>query len=111
MSNSRRNFCKNAIYVGLGFSFFPSLTYAKTHETISKKVLILTKKAQKIVKVNGQIRYEDSSPVKNATIEIWHTNSENNPSKFVHRLSATYVCPCKKAPLPKSTMTLSNVRP
>ena len=82
MANSRRNFCRNSIYIGLGFSFFPSLTYAKTNETISKKALILTKNAQKVVKVNGRICYEDSSPVKNATIEIWHNNSENNPSKF-----------------------------
>ena len=82
MSNSRRNFCKNSVYIGLGLSFFPSLAHAKTHEIISKKALILTKKVQKVVKVNGQIRYEDLSPVKNATIEIWHSNSESNPSKF-----------------------------
>jgi protocatechuate 3,4-dioxygenase beta subunit len=82
MSNSRRNFCKNSVYIGLGLSFFPSLAYAKTHETISKKALILTKNAQKVVKVNGQIRYEDLSPVKNATIEIWHNNSEKSPLSF-----------------------------
>jgi protocatechuate 3,4-dioxygenase beta subunit len=82
MSNSRRNFCKNSVFIGLGLSFFPSLTYAKIPETISKKALILTRNAQKVLKVNGQIRYEDLSPVKNATIEIWHNNSESNPSKF-----------------------------
>jgi protocatechuate 3,4-dioxygenase beta subunit len=82
MTNSRRNFCKKAVYIGLGLSFLPSITHAKTHETISKKVLILTKNAQKVVKVNGQVRYKDLSPVKNATIEIWHNNSESNPSKF-----------------------------
>lgn len=82
MTNSRRNFCKNASYIGLGLSFFPSLTHATTHETIRKKGLILTKKAQKVVKVNGKIRYEDLAPVQYATIEIWHNNSESNPSKF-----------------------------
>ena len=82
MKNSRRNFCKNVSYIGLGLSFFPSLTYAKTHETISKKVLILTKNAEKVVKINGKIRYEDLAPVQYATIEIWHNNSESNPSKF-----------------------------
>ena len=82
MSNSRRNFCKNAVYTSLGLSFFSSLTSAKTHETIGKKVLTLTKNAQKVVKVNGKIRYEDLSPVRNATVEIWHNNSEKNPDSF-----------------------------
>ena len=85
MKNSRRNFCKNAVCIGLGFSFFPSLTHAKTHETIRKKVLTLTKNAQKVVKVNGKIRYEDITPVQNAMIEIWHNNSESNPSKFDYK--------------------------
>jgi protocatechuate 3,4-dioxygenase beta subunit len=35
-----------------------------------------------VVKVSGQIRYADLSPVQNATIDIWHNNSESNPSKF-----------------------------
>lgn len=44
--------------------------------------MILTKKSQKVVKVNGKIRYEDLSPAKNATIEIWHNNSESNLLSF-----------------------------
>jgi protocatechuate 3,4-dioxygenase beta subunit len=82
MSNSRRNFCKNSVYIGLGLSFSPLITHAKAHKTVSKKVLNLTKKAQKVVKVSGQIRYEDLSPVQYATIEIWHNNSESNLSSF-----------------------------
>jgi protocatechuate 3,4-dioxygenase beta subunit len=82
MTNSRRNFCKNSVYLGLGLSFFPLITNAKTNVTNTKNVLKLTKKAEKIVKVNGTIQYEDLSPVRNTTIEVWHNNSENNPSNF-----------------------------
>jgi protocatechuate 3,4-dioxygenase beta subunit len=85
MPNSRRNFCKNSVYIGFGLSFFPLIIQAKAHETVSKKVLNLTKKAQKVVKVSGQIRYEDLSPVQHATLEIWHNNSESNPSEFEHQ--------------------------
>ncbi len=82
MSNSRRNFCKNTALLGLGFSFSPLVNHAKANQSISKKALILTKNAHKTVKVNGQIRYGDLSPANNAMIEIWHNNSEDNPSKF-----------------------------
>jgi protocatechuate 3,4-dioxygenase beta subunit len=82
MSNSRRNFCKNSVLFGLGLSFSPLITHAKTNQSISKKVLNLKKNAQKSLKVSGKICYEDLSPVQNATIEIWHNNSESNPSKF-----------------------------
>ena len=82
MTHNRRNFCKNLVYTGLGLSFFPSTSYAKANKGITKRLLILTKKSEKVVKVNGKIQYEDLSPVQNATIEIWHNNSENNPSKF-----------------------------
>src|SRR3989344_5408639 len=33
------------------------------------------------------------------------------PSSVLHLLSATYNCPCAKAPLPTSIITLSNVLP
>jgi protocatechuate 3,4-dioxygenase beta subunit len=82
MKNSRRNFCKNSVYIGLGLSFFPSLAYTKTQETISKKVLILAKNGQNAVKINGLIRHEDLSPVQDAIIEIWHNNSEDHHEKF-----------------------------
>ena len=82
MTNGRRNFCKNSVYIGLGLGFFPLISHAKTHNTISKKVLNLTKKAQKVVRVNGTIRYEDLSPARNVMIEIWHNNSEKNLSDF-----------------------------
>ncbi len=85
MTNSRRIFCKNSVYISLGLSFFPWITQAKAHDTVSKKVLNLTKKAQKVIKVSGQIRYEDLSPVQHATLEIWHNNSESNPSKFGYK--------------------------
>jgi protocatechuate 3,4-dioxygenase beta subunit len=82
MSNSRRNFCKNSVLFGLGLSFYPLITHAKANQSISKNVLCLKKNAQKTVKVNGKIRYEDLSPAKNATIEIWHNNSASNPLSF-----------------------------
>ncbi|MEY4540123.1 MAG: Dioxygenase [Bacteroidota bacterium] len=82
MSNSRRIFCKNSVLFGLGLSFSPLITHAKTNQSISKKVLNLKKNAQKSLKVSGKICYEDLSPVKNALLEIWHNNSESNPSKF-----------------------------
>lgn len=82
MSNSRRNFCKNSVYIGLGLSFFPLITHAKANQTISGSVINLRMKAHEFVKVNGIIRYKDSSPVKNATIEIWHNNSEKSPLRF-----------------------------
>lgn len=44
--------------------------------------MILTKKAQKVVKVSGKIRYEDLSPVQDAMIEIWHNNSGSKPLRF-----------------------------
>lgn len=84
MSKGRRNFCKNAVYIGLGLSFFPVITHAKANEPVSKKVLNLIKKAQKVVKVNGKIRYKDSTPVKNVTLEIWHNNSKANESVFAY---------------------------
>ena len=82
MTNSRRNFCKNSVYISLGLSFFPLITHAKINQSIRKKVLSLKKDAQKSLKINGKICYEDLNPVKNAVIEIWHNNSKENPSKF-----------------------------
>ncbi len=82
MKKSRRNFCKNSVLLGLGLSFSPLITSAKTNETISKKVLSLRKRAEKAVNVYGKIYYQDLSSVSNATIEIWHNNSESNLSKF-----------------------------
>lgn len=85
MSNSRRSFCKNSVYIGLGLSFSPLITHAKTNQSISKNVLCLKKNAQKSLKVSGKIRYIDLSPVKNAMLEIWHNNSESNLSKFEYK--------------------------
>lgn len=82
MSNSRRNFCKNSVYLGLGLSFSPFVTPARANQSISKKVLSLKKNAQKTLKVSGKICYEDLNPVQNAVLEIWHNNSGKNPSKF-----------------------------
>lgn len=82
MTNSRRIFCKNSVYISLGLSFSPLITLAKTNQSIRKKVLNLKKNAQRNLKINGKICYEDLPPVKNAMIEIWHNNSEKNPSKF-----------------------------
>jgi protocatechuate 3,4-dioxygenase beta subunit len=82
MSTNRRNFCKNSVYIGLGLSFFPVITHAKTNQSISKNVLCLKKNAHETVKISGQIRYEDLSPVKNAVLEIWHNNAKDSPSKF-----------------------------
>lgn len=78
MTNSRRIFCKNSVLLGLGLSFSPLITTAKTN----KKVLSLRKKAEKAVNVYGKICYEDLSPVGNAAIEIWHNNSESNQNHF-----------------------------
>lgn len=80
MLNSRRKFCRNYVYLGLGLSFSPLLINAQTKE--SSKTLRITKKAQKVVKVNGKVCYEDLSAARNIQIEIWHNNSEKNPSKF-----------------------------
>lgn len=85
MSKSRRNFCKNSVRISLGLSFFPFITHAKANESISKNVLNLKTNTQKGLDVNGKIRYEDLSTVKNAVIEIWHNNSENKPSQFEYR--------------------------
>jgi protocatechuate 3,4-dioxygenase beta subunit len=83
MSNSRRSFCKNAVYLGIGVSFLPLVTYAKANNQANgNKVLSLKKKAAKVVNVYGRICYEDLKPVKNALLEIWHNNSENDPQKF-----------------------------
>jgi protocatechuate 3,4-dioxygenase beta subunit len=81
MSNSRRNFCKNSVLLGLGLSFSPLITSAKTNE-INKKALLLTKKAKKIIKVSGKICMDDLSPCGDSILEIWHDNSKNNPLKF-----------------------------
>jgi protocatechuate 3,4-dioxygenase beta subunit len=85
MSNSRRNFCKNSALFSLGLSFSPLITYAKANQSINKNVLCLKKNAQKSLKISGMIRYEDLSPVKNAKLEIWHNNSESNPSEFEYQ--------------------------
>lgn len=82
MHYSRRNFCKNSAFLGIGLVLSPSIINAETNNLASNKALILTKKAQKVVKVSGKIRYEDLNPVQNAMIEIWHNNSESNPSSF-----------------------------
>ena len=89
MTHNRRNFCKNLVYTGLGLSFFPSTSYAKANKGITKRLLILTKKSEKVVKVNGKIQYEDLSPVQNATIEIWHNNSEKSPLRFEYEWKLT----------------------
>ena len=82
MSNSRRIFCKNSVYISLGLSFFPLITHAKINQSTRKKVLSLTKKVQKVIQVSGKICYGDLRPVQHTLIEIWHNNSENSPSKF-----------------------------
>jgi protocatechuate 3,4-dioxygenase beta subunit len=85
MSNSRRNFCKNSALFSLGLSFFPLIAYTKANQSISKNVLFLKKNTQKSLKVSGMIRYEDLSPVQHAMLEIWHNNSERNPSEFEYQ--------------------------
>lgn len=86
MSNSRRSFCKNAVYLGIGVSFLPLVTYAKANNELNRsKVLSLKKKSEKVVNVCGKICYEDLKPVTNAIVEIWHNNSEGDPQKFDYK--------------------------
>lgn len=82
MHYSRRNFCKNSVYIGIGLAISPSITIAQEIDPASNKALVLTKKAQKVVKVSGKIQYEDLSPVQHAIIEIWHDNSKANETVF-----------------------------
>jgi protocatechuate 3,4-dioxygenase beta subunit len=82
MRYSRRNFCKNSAYLGIGLVLSPSIIHAQTNDLVGNKALILTKRAQKVVKVSGKIRYNDLSPIQNTIVEIWHNHSESNPSSF-----------------------------
>jgi hypothetical protein len=82
MTKSRRNFCKDAFYFGLGLSVVPFISIAKSPGLVIGSSLNLVKKAQRVLKINGKIKTANHNPVPNATIEIWHTNSENNPLNF-----------------------------
>lgn len=82
MSNSRRSFCKNAVYLGIGLSFSPLTIHARNNQANGNKVLNLKKGTGKIINISGKLCYEDLSPAKNTMIEIWHNNSESKPLKF-----------------------------
>lgn len=82
MTNSRRNFCKNAFCFGLGLSVVPFISTANSPDLVIGNSLNLVKNATSVLKINGKINTANLNPVPNATIEIWHTNSENNPSNF-----------------------------
>ena len=79
MSNTRRNFCKNATYIGIGLGFSPFISYSKGDK---KQILNLKMRAEKTLNISGKVCYEDLSPAKNTMIEVWHNNAESNPLKF-----------------------------
>lgn len=85
MSNSRRDFCKNSIFVGLGLSMYPLVSQADSmiNKPISK--LNLSKIKNKVVTINGKVLYQNLDAAQNAIIEVWHNNSNNNQAKFAYK--------------------------
>lgn len=85
MSNSRRNFCKNSIFVGLGLSLYPLVSQAESLIFKPTTKLNLSKIKDKIVTINGKVSYANLEAVKNATVEIWHNNLDSNHAKFSYK--------------------------
>lgn len=85
MSNSRRIFCKNSMFVGLGLALYPIASQAVIDKPQTVSKLSLAKVKNKTITVNGKIAYTNLDAAKNAVVEVWHNNSAQNHSKFEYK--------------------------
>jgi protocatechuate 3,4-dioxygenase beta subunit len=85
MTNSRRNFCRNSVYAGLGLGICSWPTLANAKQTSRPSVLNLSRSSANVIQVSGKICYADLSVVKNAQIEIWHNNTAQDAESFAYQ--------------------------
>lgn len=82
MTFSRRFFCKNSLFWGLGTSLFGLASFTSENKISNVERLVLSKKRGQKIIVEGRILDKNLNPCQHLNIEIFHDNSELNPEIF-----------------------------
>ncbi len=85
MTYSRRVFCRNTIFLGLGSSLLSLKSFANDAKSLNTERLVLSRKLGLKVIVEGRILGSDLNPCQNFEIDIFHDNSELNPKAFAYK--------------------------